>query len=90
MPIPNCHKRTPPMPLRPHDAAGDGSNSVEERWRHGVNDDGNKVVTWWRDVGKTVATLWPLCVRMVVIAWCFTTMQPHFRHHPLPIRERSA
>ncbi len=43
------------------------------------------VERWWRDVGKTVATLWLMYVRMVVIAWCFTTMQPRFHHHPLPI-----
>ena len=34
------------------------------------------VERWWRDIGKTVATLWRLCVRMVVIAWHFTTIQP--------------
>lgn len=78
------------MPLRPHDAVGDGGNSVERLWWHGVNDDGNKVVTWWKDGGNTVATLWRLRVRMVVIAWHFTTMQPHSRHHPLPIREGCA
>lgn len=48
------------------------------------------VERWWRDVGKTVATLWRLCVRMVVIAWHFTTMQTHSRHHSLPIREGCA
>lgn len=45
---------------------------------------------WWRDIGKTVATLWRLCVRMVAIAWHLTTMQPHSCHHPMPIREGCA
>ena len=57
------------MRRRRSDCTGNGGNSVERRWRHGVNDDGNKVVTWWRDIGKTVATLWRLCVHTVAIAW---------------------
>ena len=55
MPIPNRHKRTPLFLLLPHDATGNGGNSVERRWQHGVNDDGNKVVTWWNDGGNNVA-----------------------------------
>lgn len=48
------------------------------------------VERWWRDIGKTVAALWWLCVRMVAITWRFTTMQPHSCHHPMPIREGCA
>lgn len=45
------------------------------------------VERWWRDIGKTVATLWRLCVHTVAIAWHFTTMQPHSCHHLMSIRE---
>ena len=58
MPIPNSHKRTPLFLLPPHDATGNGGNSVERRWRHGVNDDGNKVVTWWNDGGGILVRQW--------------------------------
>ena len=48
------------------------------------------VKRWWRDIGKTVATLWRLCVHTVAIAWHFTTMQPHSCHHLMSIREGCA
>ena len=69
MPIPNRHKRTPPPLLRPHDAVGDGGNSVERLWRHGVNDDGNKVVTWWKDGGGMLARQWRHCGGCVCAWW---------------------
>nr|WP_319769450.1 MobA/MobL family protein [Escherichia coli] len=55
--------------LPPHDATGNGGNSVERRWRHGVNDDGNKVVTWWNDGGGILVRQWRHCGGCVCIRW---------------------
>jgi hypothetical protein len=58
-----------PVSTPPHDATGNGGNSVERRWRHGVNDDGNKVVTWWNDGGGILVRQWRHCGGCVCIRW---------------------
>ncbi|MEX5151464.1 hypothetical protein P0240_22695 [Enterobacter cloacae] len=59
---------------------------MEGRWRRGVNDGGNKVVTWWNDGGGMLVGQWRLCVSMVATPWHITTIPPHSRRHLLPIK----